>query len=104
MTDNYLPAAAPPQRGETLPPASADEPGTADVVRDQASDLSHSGVQAGKHVAAVAREEALRLLLAGHGFHDRATARPRRSETGRSGSAASPDVRSLVLARRLVGS
>ncbi len=71
MTDNYLPAAAPPQRGETLPPASADEPGTADVVRDQASDLSHSGVQAGMHVADVAREEALRLLLAGHGFHDR---------------------------------
>ena len=58
MTDNYLPAATPPQRGETLPPASAGEPGTADVVRDQASELSHSGVQAGKHVADVAREQA----------------------------------------------
>lgn len=57
MTDNYLPAAMPPQRGETLPPESA-EPGTAEVVKDQASDLSHSGVQAGKHVAAVARERA----------------------------------------------
>ena len=40
MTDNYLPAATPPQRGEPLPPESA-EPGTADVVKDQASDLSH---------------------------------------------------------------
>ena len=58
MTDNYLPAAPPPQRGETLPPESADLPGTADVVRDQASDLSHGGVQAGKLVAGVAREQA----------------------------------------------
>jgi hypothetical protein len=39
MTGNYLPAARPPDRGDTLPPASADEPGTADVVRDRASDL-----------------------------------------------------------------
>ena len=51
MTDNHLPAAGPPQRSETLPPASADEPGPADVVRDQAPDLRRSGVQAGKHVA-----------------------------------------------------
>ena len=57
MTDNYLPAATRPQRGETLPPESA-EPGTAEVVKDQAPDLSHSGVQAGKHVADVAREQA----------------------------------------------
>jgi hypothetical protein len=57
MTDNYLPAATPPQRGETLPSESA-EPGTAEVVKDQASDLSHSGVQAGKHVADVAQERA----------------------------------------------
>jgi hypothetical protein len=57
MTDNYLPAATPPQRGDSLPP-SAGEPGTADVVREQASDLSHSGVQAGKHVADVAAEQA----------------------------------------------
>jgi hypothetical protein len=58
MTDNYLPAATQSEPGETLTPASAREPGTADVARDQASDLSHSGVQAGKHVADVAREQA----------------------------------------------
>lgn len=59
MRDNYLPAATQPQRAaETLTPASTGEPGTADVVRDQASDLSHSGLQAGKHVADVAREQA----------------------------------------------
>jgi hypothetical protein len=58
MTDNHLPAATPPQRGETLLPESAGEPGTAEVVKDQASDRSHSGVQAGRHVAAVAREQA----------------------------------------------
>ena len=57
MTDSNLPAATTPQRGEPLPPESA-EPGTAEVVKDQASDLSHNGVQAGKHVAGVAREQA----------------------------------------------
>jgi hypothetical protein len=58
MTDNYLPAATPPQRGEPLPPAPAEQQGTADVVKDQASDLSHSSIQTGKHVADVAREQA----------------------------------------------
>jgi hypothetical protein len=58
MTENYLPAATPPQRGEPLPPASAEEQGTADVVKDQASDLSQSSIQTGKHVADVAREQA----------------------------------------------
>ena len=58
MTDNYLPASTPPQRGESLPPASAEEQGTADVVKSQATDLSHSGIQTGKHVADVAREQA----------------------------------------------
>jgi hypothetical protein len=58
MTDNYLPASTPPQRGEPLPPASAEEQGTADVVKSQATDLSHSGIQTGKHVADVAREQA----------------------------------------------
>jgi len=58
MTENYLPAWTPPQRGEPLPPASAEEQGTADVVKDQATDLSHSGIQTGKHVAGVAREQA----------------------------------------------
>ena len=58
MTENYLPAWTPPQRGEPLPPASAEEQGTADVVKDQATDLSHSSIQTGKHVAGVAREQA----------------------------------------------
>ena len=56
MIDNYLPAAGPPQRGDILPPAFADKPGTADAVRDQASDVSRSAVEAGKHVADVAPE------------------------------------------------
>jgi hypothetical protein len=47
MTDNY-----------PLPPASAEEQGTADVVKSQATDLSHSSIQTGKHVADVAREQA----------------------------------------------
>jgi hypothetical protein len=59
MTDNYLPEATPPQRGyEPFLPASAEEQGTADVVKDQATDLTHSGIQTGKHVAEVAREQA----------------------------------------------
>ena len=58
MTENYLPASTPPQRGEPFPPASAQEQGTADVVKDQAADLSHSSIQTGKHVADVAREQA----------------------------------------------
>jgi hypothetical protein len=58
MTGNYLPSATAPQQGEPLPPESAGEPGTAAVVTDQASDLSHSGVQAGRHVADLAREQA----------------------------------------------
>jgi hypothetical protein len=58
MTDNYLPEATPPQRDEPFPPASAEEQGTADVVRDQATDLTHSSIQTGKHVADVAREQA----------------------------------------------
>jgi hypothetical protein len=58
MTDNYLPASTPPQRGEPLPAASAEEQGTADVVKDQATDLTHRSIQTGKHVADVAREQA----------------------------------------------
>jgi hypothetical protein len=58
MTDNYLPASAPPQRGEPIRPASAEEQGTADVVKSQATDLSHSSIQTGRHVADVAREQA----------------------------------------------
>jgi hypothetical protein len=58
MTDNYPPTSTPSQRGEPLPPASAEEQGTADVVKSQATDLSHSSIQTGKHVADVAREQA----------------------------------------------
>ena len=58
MTDNYPLASTPPQRGEPLPPASAEERGTADVVKSQATHLSHSSIQTGKHVADVAREQA----------------------------------------------
>ncbi len=57
MTENYPPAAMPSQRDESRPPVWAEEQGTADVVKDQASDLGHSSVQAGKHVADVAREQ-----------------------------------------------
>jgi hypothetical protein len=58
MTDNYPLASTPPQRGEPLPSASTEEQGTADVVKSQATDLSNSSIQTGKHVADVAREQA----------------------------------------------
>jgi hypothetical protein len=58
MTDNYLPVSTPPQRGEPLPPAPDEEQGTADVVKSQATDLGHSSIQTGKHVADVAQEQA----------------------------------------------
>ncbi len=58
MTENYLPASTPPQPGESPPPLSAGEQGTAEVVKDQTADLSRSGIQAGKHTADVAREQA----------------------------------------------
>ena len=44
--------------GTTLAPAGADEPGTADVVKDQAADLGQAGVEAGQHAAGVAQEQA----------------------------------------------
>ena len=53
MTENYLPGSTPPPRGEAL----AQEQGTTQVVKDQASDLGHSSAQAGKHVADVAQEQ-----------------------------------------------
>jgi hypothetical protein len=54
MTENYLPGSTPPPRGEALAP----EQGTTQVVKAQASDLGHSSVRTGKHVADVAREQA----------------------------------------------
>ena len=57
MTENYQSAGMPPPVGEPQPePAQAQ--GTAAVVKDQASDLSQSGLRAGKHVADVARDHA----------------------------------------------
>ena len=62
MTDKYPPAAAPPPgwsgTSESLPPASTREPGPADLVKGEAADLGNGGVEAGKHVAEVAREQA----------------------------------------------
>ena len=65
MTENYSPASvpplpdpAPPLPDPALPPQPPQQPGTADVAKDQAADLAHSGVQAGKHAADVAREQA----------------------------------------------
>lgn len=43
MTENYLPEAT--QRGQSPPPGLAEEQGTVGVVKDQASDLSHSSVR-----------------------------------------------------------
>jgi hypothetical protein len=62
MTDKYPPAATPPPGwsapSESLPPASTREQGTADLVKGEAADLGNGSVQAGKHVAEVAREQA----------------------------------------------
>ena len=58
MTENYPPTAMPSRHSESRPPVLAEEQGTADVVKDQASDLANSSVQAGKHVGDVAREQA----------------------------------------------
>ena len=55
MTENYLPG-YPPRRSAAK--RWRQEQGTTQVVKDQASDLGHSSVQAGKHVADVAREQA----------------------------------------------
>jgi ribosomal protein S16 len=58
MAENYRPAAMPAERIGTSSPAQADEQSTAEVAKDQAAELSHSGAEAGKHVADVAREQA----------------------------------------------
>jgi hypothetical protein len=58
MTENYPPASTPPQRGKPLPRQPAKERGTTAVVKDQAADLGHGSMQAGKHAAEVAREQA----------------------------------------------
>jgi hypothetical protein len=62
MTDRYPHPSTPPQGrgspGESSRTAPAPEHGTADVVKDQAADLSHGSAQAGKHIAEVAQEQA----------------------------------------------
>lgn len=62
MTENYSPTAMPSQRGGSPPAAWAEERGPADAVKDQASELGHSSIQAGKHVADVAREQASEVV------------------------------------------
>jgi hypothetical protein len=58
MTENYR-APAPPLVGEQqAPPTAQDDHGTADVVKDQAADVGHGSVEAGKHAAGVASEQA----------------------------------------------
>jgi hypothetical protein len=56
MTESYSPGSMPPQHGGALPPRPAQD--TADVIKDQAADLSHSSIQAGKRAADVVREQA----------------------------------------------
>jgi hypothetical protein len=58
MTENYPSAAAPTARGGSPSPVLAEAPDTAQVARDQASDLKHGSIQAGRHAADVAREQA----------------------------------------------
>ena len=54
MTENYLAGSTPPPGGGSL----ETEQDTAQLVKDQASDLANSSAQAGKHVGDVAREQA----------------------------------------------
>jgi len=56
MTENYPTATTPPPNGGW--PETETQQDTTQVVKDQASDLANSSVQAGKHVGDVAREQA----------------------------------------------
>jgi hypothetical protein len=68
MTENYppvtetyppVPPLPPSEPLVPLPPEPQEEqPGTADVVKDQAADLKQSGVEAGQHTVGVAQEQA----------------------------------------------
>lgn len=55
MTQEYPPVPTSPRRRGGPP---RPQQGTADVVKDQAAELSQSGVQAGQHAAEVARQQA----------------------------------------------
>jgi hypothetical protein len=57
MTENYPPPVPAQMGNPPVPDARADQ-NTADVVKDQAADVGHSSVEAGKHAAEVARDEA----------------------------------------------
>ena len=56
MTENYPTGTTSPPNGEW--PETETQQDTTQVVKDQASDLANSSVQAGKHVGDVAREQA----------------------------------------------
>jgi hypothetical protein len=58
MAEDYRSAATPTQPTGAPSPLPASEESTAEVIKDQAADLSHSSVEAGKRVADVAREQA----------------------------------------------
>jgi hypothetical protein len=62
VTETYPPVPPPPPASEPLvplpPQPQEEQPGTADVVKDQAADLKQSGVEAGQHAVGVAQEQA----------------------------------------------
>jgi hypothetical protein len=62
VTETYPPVPPPLPASEPLvplpPQPQEEQPGTADVVKDQAADLKQSGVEAGQHAVGVAQEQA----------------------------------------------
>jgi hypothetical protein len=65
MTENYPTGTTSPPNGEW--PETETQQDTTQVVKDQATDLANSSVQAGKHVGDVAREQASGVVAeAGH--------------------------------------
>jgi hypothetical protein len=62
VTETYPPVPPSPPASEPLvplpPQPQEEQPGTADVVKDQAADLKQSGVEAGQHAVGVAQEQA----------------------------------------------
>ena len=105
MTDNYPPGSMPPPQWAESPvpeppaygqppelPEYADSPvaaqraeenhGTADVVKDQAVDLGHGTVEAGKHAAGVAQEQASAVAANALTGPDYLVLPPRRSIQG----------------------
>lgn len=58
MTENYLPASAPPSGSDADFAAPADGGGTTDVVKGQAADLGQNALDAGRSAVGTAREQA----------------------------------------------